>query len=96
MDHMSNKLPISRWQRDLTDSTVLRNLGVGECGGAAPAPLLCSGSASFLCSVVLHRSNLGVGEWSRGHAIPPPVLWSLTQVVLHLSNPSCWGCSGAG
>ncbi len=27
-NHMANKLPISRWQRDLTDSTVLRNLGV--------------------------------------------------------------------
>ena len=26
--HMSDKLPVSRWQRDLTDSTVLRNLGV--------------------------------------------------------------------
>ena len=26
--HLSEKLPISRWQRDLTDSTVLRNLGV--------------------------------------------------------------------
>lgn len=29
MQHLSMKLPISRWQRDLTDSTVLRNLGVG-------------------------------------------------------------------
>jgi len=29
LEHLSNKLPISRWQRDLTDSTVLRNLGVG-------------------------------------------------------------------
>jgi len=28
-NHLSQKLPISRWQRDLTDSTVLRNLGVG-------------------------------------------------------------------
>ncbi len=28
MEHMAGKLPISRWQRDLTDSTVLRNLGV--------------------------------------------------------------------
>ncbi len=28
-DHLGQKLPISRWQRDLTDSTVLRNLGVG-------------------------------------------------------------------
>ena len=27
-DHLSNKLPISRLQRDLTDSTVLRNIGV--------------------------------------------------------------------
>ena len=27
-DHFATKLPISRWQRDLTDSTVLRNLGV--------------------------------------------------------------------
>lgn len=31
--HLATKLPISRWQRDLTDSTVLRNLGVG-CGYA--------------------------------------------------------------
>ena len=29
MAHMAQKLPISRWQRDLTDSTVLRNMGVG-------------------------------------------------------------------
>ncbi len=28
-DHLALKLPISRWQRDLTDSTVLRNIGVG-------------------------------------------------------------------
>lgn len=27
--HLAEKLPISRWQRDLTDSTVLRNMGVG-------------------------------------------------------------------
>uniref|UniRef100_A0A2N9IFE2 Adenylosuccinate lyase n=1 Tax=Fagus sylvatica TaxID=28930 RepID=A0A2N9IFE2_FAGSY len=29
LSHLSMKLPISRWQRDLTDSTVLRNMGVG-------------------------------------------------------------------
>ena len=28
LSHLSQKLPVSRWQRDLTDSTVLRNLGV--------------------------------------------------------------------
>lgn len=27
--HLSEKLPVSRWQRDLSDSTVLRNMGVG-------------------------------------------------------------------
>ena len=29
LKHLAEKLPVSRWQRDLTDSTVLRNLGVG-------------------------------------------------------------------
>jgi len=29
LHHLASKLPISRWQRDLTDSTVLRNMGVG-------------------------------------------------------------------
>ncbi|MBP3221727.1 MAG: adenylosuccinate lyase [Neisseriaceae bacterium] len=29
LNHLAGKLPISRWQRDLTDSTVLRNMGVG-------------------------------------------------------------------
>src|SRR5262249_41303227 len=29
LGYMAEKLPVSRWQRDLTDSTVLRNAGVG-------------------------------------------------------------------
>lgn len=29
MGHLAEKLPVSRWQRDLTDSTVLRNIGTG-------------------------------------------------------------------
>ncbi|MBZ9538616.1 adenylosuccinate lyase [Modicisalibacter tunisiensis] len=33
LTHLAQKLPISRWQRDLTDSTVLRNLGVGLAYG---------------------------------------------------------------
>jgi len=33
MDHLAGKLPVSRLQRDLTDSTVLRNLGVGLAHG---------------------------------------------------------------
>lgn len=33
MGHLASKLPQSRWQRDLTDSTVLRNIGVGLAHG---------------------------------------------------------------
>ena len=33
LGHLAEKLPVSRWQRDLTDSTVLRNLGVGLAYG---------------------------------------------------------------
>ncbi|GAA0568358.1 adenylosuccinate lyase [Halomonas salifodinae] len=33
LGHLAQKLPISRWQRDLTDSTVLRNLGMGLAYG---------------------------------------------------------------
>ena len=30
LGHFAEKLPVSRWQRDLTDSTVQRNLGCGS------------------------------------------------------------------
>ena len=33
LNHLAEKLPLSRWQRDLTDSTVLRNIGVGFAYG---------------------------------------------------------------
>ncbi|WP_372612395.1 adenylosuccinate lyase [Halomonas sp.] len=33
LGHLAQKLPLSRWQRDLTDSTVLRNLGIGLAYG---------------------------------------------------------------
>jgi len=38
--HLSEKLPVSRWQRDLTDSTVLRNMGVA-CGYCLLAYAAC-------------------------------------------------------
>jgi adenylosuccinate lyase len=41
--HMSEKLPISRWQRDLTDSTVLRNMGVALGYGVLAYNSLCIG-----------------------------------------------------
>ena len=44
--HLSSKLPVSRWQRDLTDSTVLRNLGVGIAH----------------TSIALHSALKGIGK----------------------------------
>lgn len=45
--HLAEKLPISRWQRDLTDSTVLRNMGVGV-GYALLAYIACRQGISKL------------------------------------------------
>jgi adenylosuccinate lyase len=42
-DHLAAKLPVSRWQRDLTDSTVLRNLGVGVAHSAIACDSLLRG-----------------------------------------------------
>ncbi len=42
-EHLARKLPISRWQRDLTDSTVLRNLGVGFGHGVIAYRALAKG-----------------------------------------------------
>ena len=41
--HLAAKLPVSRWQRDLTDSTVLRNLGVGVAHTSIAAQSLLKG-----------------------------------------------------
>ena len=42
-DHFATKLPISRWQRDLTDSTVLRNLGVSCSHSLISYASICKG-----------------------------------------------------
>lgn len=43
LQHLASKLPVSRWQRDLTDSTVLRNLGVGLAHGVVSYRSLLKG-----------------------------------------------------
>ncbi|MGV8804573.1 MAG: adenylosuccinate lyase [Polaromonas sp.] len=52
--HMSDKLPISRWQRDLTDSTVLRNMGVALGYAVLAYNSLCTG----LNKLELNRETL--------------------------------------
>jgi len=43
LDHMAMKLPISRWQRDLSDSTVLRNIGVAIAHAVLAYQSTCRG-----------------------------------------------------
>ncbi len=52
--HMSEKLPVSRWQRDLTDSTVLRNMGVALGYAVLAYNSLCIG----LNKLELNEENL--------------------------------------
>jgi len=50
MGHLAEKLPISRWQRDLTDSTVMRNLGVGAGYTAIAYASLNRGMSKLNCN----------------------------------------------
>lgn len=54
MQHLSSKLPISRWQRDLTDSTALRNLG----GGIAYSLIAYESTLKGLSKLQLDRGAL--------------------------------------
>jgi len=62
MQHLAQKLPISRWQRDLTDSTVLRNLGVG----LAHSLLAYQASLKGISKLELNKERLDTdleGSW---------------------------------
>lgn len=50
MGHLAEKLPISRWQRDLTDSTVMRNLGVGAGYTEIAYASLQRGMSKLICN----------------------------------------------
>jgi len=50
MGHLAEKLPISRWQRDLTDSTVMRNLGVGAAYTLIAYASLLRGMSKLSCN----------------------------------------------
>ncbi|MES1944398.1 adenylosuccinate lyase [Salinisphaera sp. PC39] len=58
MDHLAAKLPISRWQRDLSDSTVLRNLGVGLAHGAVSYQSLQRGLGKLEADPARLRADL--------------------------------------
>ncbi|MBT8114247.1 MAG: adenylosuccinate lyase [Arenicella sp.] len=52
LDHLAAKLPVSRWQRDLSDSTVLRNIGVGF----GYTSLACSATLKGLGKLAVNES----------------------------------------
>jgi len=54
MEHLSAKLPVSRWQRDLSDSTVLRNLGVA----AAHSLIAWNSTLKGLSKLEVNRQRL--------------------------------------
>lgn len=60
LEHLAGKLPISRWQRDLTDSTVLRNLGVGIAHAVIALESLLKGIGKLEADPVRLAADLDV------------------------------------
>ncbi|CAI8593211.1 unnamed protein product [Vicia faba] len=85
--HLSLKLPISRWQRDLTDSTVLRTMGV-NFGHSLLALKHTSRNweASGQRSSLERRFEPVLGELTRGKAITKE---SLRDFIEGLNIPKC-------
>ncbi len=55
LKHLAEKLPISRWQRDLTDSTVLRNMGVASATRCSPMIRCCKGLSKLEVNADTHE-----------------------------------------
>ncbi|WP_151704702.1 adenylosuccinate lyase [Nitrincola alkalilacustris] len=69
MQHLAQKLPISRWQRDLTDSTVLRNLGVGF----AHSLLAYQASLKGISKLELNKERLDADLESSWEVLAEPI-----------------------
>ena len=67
--HLSAKLPISRWQRDLTDSTVLRNIGVAM----AHTTIAFQATMKGLSRLELNRSRLEQDLESNWEVLAEPI-----------------------
>ena len=67
--HLAAKLPISRWQRDLTDSTVLRNMGVG----LGYSMIAFSSLTKGMSKLQLNRERLGEDLNSSWEVLAEPI-----------------------
>ena len=98
-EHLSSKLPVSRLQRDLTDSTVLRNIGVPVAHAAIALRSLMKG----LNKVILNREALDrdlENNWAvvaegiqtilrrEGYPNPYEALKALTRTNVHITHES--------
>jgi adenylosuccinate lyase len=81
MQHLAEKLPVSRWQRDLTDSTVLRNIGTGFAHSSMAWQSSLKGLSKLLIDTDRLREDLD-NSWEvlaeaiqtvmRRYAVPEP------------------------
>jgi adenylosuccinate lyase len=67
--HLAAKLPISRWQRDLTDSTVLRNMGVG----LGYSMIAFSSLSKGISKLQINRERLGEDLNSSWEVLAEPI-----------------------
>jgi len=58
LEHMASKLPISRWQRDLSDSTVLRNMGVAVAHSILAYQSTCHGLQKIVPNQIVIKHDL--------------------------------------
>lgn len=77
LTHMSNKLTISRWQRDLSDSTVLRNLGVAIAHAMVAYQAIAYGLSKITPNVAVLEQDL-TNNWA--------VLAEAIQTVMRMYN----------
>ena len=76
-DHLSNKLPVSRLQRDLTDSTVLRNIGVPIAHGLIALQSLLKGLRKLMLNEDAIQNDLNT-NWA--------VIAEALQTILRREN----------
>jgi len=98
-DHLSNKLPVSRLQRDLTDSTVLRNIGVPMAHSLIALKSLKKGLGKLLLNEDKIKADLNA-NWAvvaeaiqtilRREQYPNPyeALKELTRTNVHINKDS--------
>ena len=79
LTHMSHKLPISRWQRDLSDSTVLRNLGAA----LGYTVLACDSLARGMDKLELNKTALAADLDAAWEVLAEPVQTVMRRHGLH-------------